>query len=59
VLLVPQGNRKELANALTRLLVDDALREELRQRNLRAWQEHFSWSAIARRLVLVLAVGVT
>jgi glycosyltransferase involved in cell wall biosynthesis len=59
VLLVPQGNREELARALTRLLVDDVLREELRQRNLHAWQQHFSWSAIAQRLVMALPVRLT
>jgi glycosyltransferase involved in cell wall biosynthesis len=57
VLLVPQGNREELAKALIHLLVDDVLREELRKRNSRAWQQHFSWSAIAQRLVLTLAGG--
>ena len=54
VVLVPQGDREALAEALGRVLADDAFRCQLRERSRRAQQEHFSWSAIARRYLGVL-----
>jgi glycosyltransferase involved in cell wall biosynthesis len=49
VVLVPTGDREALANALTRVLADDDYRAQLRQRSLRAREDHFSWEAIAAK----------
>ena len=54
VALVPQGDREALAGALARVLVDDTYRSQLRERSRRAYQAHFSWSAIASRYLGVL-----
>ncbi len=54
VALVPQGDREALAQALTRVLGEDAWRWELRERSQRAHGEHFSWNAIAERYIGVL-----
>ena len=48
-LLVPSGDRDGLARALTRVLVDDVLSEQLRRRNVMAYQQHFAWEVIAQR----------
>jgi glycosyltransferase involved in cell wall biosynthesis len=56
VLLVPTGDREELARAAIRVLTDDRLWQELHQRSLRAQQEYFSWSAIAERFDSVLSL---
>jgi glycosyltransferase involved in cell wall biosynthesis len=57
VLLVPEGDRDALASALLRVLSDDSLRQSLRERNLRAQQEWFSWEPIANQLIGVLGMG--
>lgn len=49
VLLVPEGDRSAIAEALTRVLTDDKLRLELHQRSKDAYQKYFSWDAIADR----------
>jgi glycosyltransferase involved in cell wall biosynthesis len=54
VMLVPQGDQGALAEALIRVLRDGRLWQELHQRNQRAQAEHFSWNAIAGRLLNVL-----
>jgi glycosyltransferase involved in cell wall biosynthesis len=54
VVLVPSGDREALANALSRVLVDDAYRAQLRRRSLAAREKHFSWEAIAKRFVEAL-----
>jgi peptidoglycan/LPS O-acetylase OafA/YrhL len=47
VLLAPEGDRDALAKALTRALSDDALRADLRKRNLEVRDRYFSWDAIS------------
>ena len=47
VLLAPEGDCQALSEALLRVLTEDVLRAELRQKNFRACQLYFSWSAIA------------
>jgi glycosyltransferase involved in cell wall biosynthesis len=54
VVLVPSGERKALADALCRVLADDAYRAWLRQRSLTARENHFSWEAIAGKFVEAL-----
>jgi glycosyltransferase involved in cell wall biosynthesis len=54
VLLVPQGDRAALADAMHRVLEDPALREDLAARSRAAQQKYFSWDAIAGRLLEVL-----
>ncbi len=53
--LVPLGDRKALAEALERVLIEEDLWRELHQRNLRAYAEHFSWDAIAERYIQTMA----
>jgi glycosyltransferase involved in cell wall biosynthesis len=48
VLLAPEGDCQALSDALLRVLTDDTLRVELRQKNLRARELYFSWNAIVR-----------
>jgi glycosyltransferase involved in cell wall biosynthesis len=55
VLLVPQGNRKELSQAVARVLTDAQLWEELHGRSLRAHEKYFSWDAIADKFVKILS----
>ena len=52
--LVPYRDRDALAKAVSRVLSDDHLREELRIRSLRAHTEYFSWEKIAERFVAEL-----
>ncbi len=54
VLLSPEGDRPALANNLTRVLSDDALRNDLRKRSLEAREKYFSWNVIARKFLQVL-----
>jgi hypothetical protein len=54
VLLIPQGNREALAEALTRVLTDENLWWELHQRSKEAQRRYFSWDAIAKRFLEVL-----
>jgi len=51
VVLVPLGDRDDLAAELIRLLTDDALWSAAHQRNLAAYHRYFSWDAIAARFV--------
>ncbi|MGC1105694.1 MAG: glycosyltransferase family 4 protein [Candidatus Acidiferrales bacterium] len=53
VLLV--DDRDALAEALTRVLTDGQLCQELRQRNVSATAKHFSWDAIAAQFARALA----
>jgi glycosyltransferase involved in cell wall biosynthesis len=52
--LAPEGHREALASALSRVLTDHELREELRRRSARAHVEYFSWNGIAQQLVAEL-----
>ena len=54
VVLVRQGDREALAEALSRVLADEAYHRELRERSRRAQREHFSWSSIAGRYLELL-----
>ena len=54
VVLVPSGDRDALANALARVLTDDAYRAQLRNRSIGAREKHFSWAAIAAKYVEAL-----
>jgi glycosyltransferase involved in cell wall biosynthesis len=56
VLLAPIGDHKALAAALSRVLSDAALRNDLRQRSAAATQNFFSWKAIARRFLDALSL---
>jgi glycosyltransferase involved in cell wall biosynthesis len=55
VLLVDRGDRDALAEALGRVLADQTLHDELRQRSLAAEQKYFSWDAIAEQFARALA----
>jgi hypothetical protein len=57
VVLVPEGDRDALADALERVLADDALRAELRQRSIAARDKYFSWERIAQGYLQVLNRG--
>lgn len=54
VVLVPPGDSEALAESLTRVLADDTLRLELRDRSRRAQAEYFSWDRIALRFAETL-----
>ncbi len=45
----PKGKREQLVGRLVNVLSDAALWTDLHDRSLRAFEEHFSWAAIARR----------
>src|SRR5579872_2805292 len=49
ILPVPIGDREQLSAALDRVLVDDTLRASLADRSRRAYEQFFSWRAIAAR----------
>lgn len=49
VLLVSEGDRAAVAEALTQVLTDEKLRLQLRQRSLNTYHQYFSWDAIAQR----------
>jgi glycosyltransferase involved in cell wall biosynthesis len=55
VQLVPGGDRDALAGALCQVLTDDALWNQLLERNRQALANYFSWDAIAGRYLTVLA----
>jgi glycosyltransferase involved in cell wall biosynthesis len=55
--LVPKGDREALGRALTRVLQDEALRTELRNRSMRAQERFFSWERIARQYIDALDLG--
>jgi glycosyltransferase involved in cell wall biosynthesis len=48
-LLVPEGNEAKWARAITTLLTDERLRDELRRRGQQRAVEHFAWPSIARQ----------
>jgi glycosyltransferase involved in cell wall biosynthesis len=52
--LAPEGDQEALALALSRVIVNDELRRELRRRSVRAHAEYFSWSRIAQQFVAEL-----
>jgi glycosyltransferase involved in cell wall biosynthesis len=54
---VPYGDRDALTSALVRVLTDEKLQSELRAKNRRSQERHFSWNRIARRHVEALASG--
>jgi glycosyltransferase involved in cell wall biosynthesis len=53
--LAPAGDAEALAFALTRVLCDDQLQGELRERSKHAYENHFSWDKIADQFVAVLS----
>jgi glycosyltransferase involved in cell wall biosynthesis len=53
VVAIPKEMRHELTRALARVLSDDDYREELATLSRKAYQEHFSWDAIAKKYVEV------
>jgi glycosyltransferase involved in cell wall biosynthesis len=57
VQFVHHGEPDALGAALTRLLIDDRLRAELRARNRRGYEKFFSWNRIALRHVDALGLG--
>ncbi|MHB8485078.1 MAG: glycosyltransferase family protein [Candidatus Acidiferrales bacterium] len=57
VLLIDKGGRDGVAEALYRVLSDEKLREDLRQRSLAAEREYFSWGAIAAQFLRALSDG--
>jgi glycosyltransferase involved in cell wall biosynthesis len=54
VLLSPEGDPNALADNLSRVLSDDALRNDLRKRSLDSREKYFSWNVIARKFLTVL-----
>lgn len=54
VMLAPRGDQQRLADALVQVLRDEQVWQELHRRSLYAQQHHFSWDAIADRLMSVL-----
>ena len=55
VKLVDLRDREGLAQALAQVLTDGKFYQELRQRNVMAAQQHFSWNAIASRFVSAMS----
>jgi len=53
--LAPVGNQTALAEALTAVLQNSGLRDELRGRSRRAYEVFFSWEVIAKKLHQALA----
>ena len=53
--LVAYRDREELGRAVSRILSDDCLRQELATRSHRAHAQYFSWDKIAERFVAELA----
>src|SRR2546425_2460474 len=49
-LIVPEGNSAALAAALRRLMLDCALREELRRAGRRRVMQHYSWERVADKM---------
>jgi glycosyltransferase involved in cell wall biosynthesis len=54
-MLAPEGDPQKLSEALIRVLGEEQLWQELHRRSLNAQQRHFSWSAVAERLMSVLS----
>jgi glycosyltransferase involved in cell wall biosynthesis len=59
VVLVPEGDRDALADALERVLGDDVLRAELSRRSAAARDRYFSWESIACKYQELLDLGET
>jgi hypothetical protein len=57
--LVPYRNQEALGAALVRVLTNDALRTELRNRSRAAQKQYFSWDTIAGRYVEALGLGAS
>jgi glycosyltransferase involved in cell wall biosynthesis len=55
--LAPAWDQDALANALTRVLTDDTLRSELRERSRHGQANYFSWDKIAEQFVTTLRNG--
>ena len=55
VLCAAEHDREALGQALCRVLSEPEVWQDLRQLNLKAYEQHFSWDAIARRYTSVLA----
>lgn len=54
VMLVPQGDKEALAEALVKVLTDGGVWQTLHQRSVQAQRQYFSWDAIAKRFTDVL-----
>lgn len=54
VMLIRSDHPEQWSAALIQLLSDDPLRKELALRSKAAYQQHFSWPAIARRVAAIL-----
>jgi glycosyltransferase involved in cell wall biosynthesis len=57
VMLIREGDIEAMGEALARVLRDDTLRSELRQRSLGARDKSFSWDVIAANFLQVLGRG--
>ena len=55
--LVPHGQPRALGEALSRVLSDNHLWQQLRDRSLRAHAKYFSWETIAERYSTELSNG--
>jgi glycosyltransferase involved in cell wall biosynthesis len=55
-MLVPYGDREALAEALSRVLSDEQLWQQLHERSIQAYQRYFSWDAIAEQFVKALGL---
>lgn len=54
IIFVPQGDKEKLAEGLIKILTDDILREDLRQRSIKTFEEYFSWEAIVLQIIKFL-----
>ncbi|MGB6788452.1 MAG: hypothetical protein WBE20_09985, partial [Candidatus Acidiferrales bacterium] len=57
VLLVPLGDIQALSDALRLVLSDESVRRQLRERNIAAQKEYFSWAVIAQKFIGTLQNG--
>jgi glycosyltransferase involved in cell wall biosynthesis len=57
VVLLPTTAKSEFGPALLRVLTDRAYRASLAERSRHAYQEHFSWEAIADKYVRAVRSG--
>ncbi len=57
VLLVPLGDIQALSDALRLVLSDESVRRQLRERNIAAQKEYFSWTVIAQKFIGTLQNG--
>jgi glycosyltransferase involved in cell wall biosynthesis len=56
VMLVPYRDREALAEALSRVLSDEQLWQQLHERSIQAYQRYFSWDVIAEQFVKALGL---